>query len=76
MNTQWRRCVGRSVHGGVWSFRALSRCTTLPHLCLPTWKLSKRRTVSGLGKASSRRQNQLLTPFPAHLPSLENGGWG
>ena len=44
-------------------------------ICSPTWKLPK--PLSGIFmEVSSRRHNQLLTSFPAHLPSLERGVGG
>lgn len=39
----------------------------------PTWKLSESHTVGIFMEPSSRRRDQLLTPFPAPFPSLENG---
>ena len=41
----------------------------------PTWKLSELHTTGIFVEASSRRHDQLLTPFPALLSSQENGGW-
>ena len=39
-------------------------------MCSPS-QFSKLRTIEIFMKASSHRRDQLLTPFPAHLPSGE-----
>jgi len=46
--------------------------TLLVWMCLPTWNLPK-PLLLGFMEASSCRCDQLLTPFPAPLLSLEDG---
>ena len=41
----------------------------------PIWKLLLPHTIGIFMEASSFRWDQLLSPFPAPLPSLENEGW-
>lgn len=43
-------------------------------MCLPTWKFAEPGTFGNFIVATSHRQDQLLPPYPAPLPSLEEGG--
>ena len=42
-----------------------------PWMCSPTWKLPELHNIGICIEASSSRYDQLLTPFPATLPSLK-----
>ena len=52
------------------------RCPPGTWMCSPTWKVSEPHTSGIFMEASSRRHDQLLTPFPALLPTLEKWSWG
>ena len=48
---------------------------TLPMwVCSPIWKLLEHPTIGILWRIPYIH-TQLLTPFPAHLPSVEDGAW-
>ena len=77
--SRWKRCIGQGIREGVRSFHAMSlwACHSLStSMCSPTCKLSELYTLRIFREASSCRYDVSLTPFPAPLPSLENGKWG
>ena len=74
MNTQKEEVRGTRY---VQSFHAFSRHITLPALHMLTdWGVLQTLYYWGFMGTWLHRLDQLLTPFPAPLPSLENGGWG
>lgn len=75
---RWKKYTGQGVGKGAQSFHALPEHATAlaPPRAHTLWKLSEPHTFGISMEASSHWHDGSLTPFPAHLLSLENMGWG